>query len=144
MKMSLGSTISDWLEINHRSIRWLAARAKISDGYLGELTKDRYIPNPSFLRKLSLAMNVSYLDLMRLAGYIRDEDLVEKAVGMAGGGTIPPVVAKACSDPKMQKLIEKIWEAREADPVLDVRAYIDRMLDLPASKKMALLEMMAK
>ena len=144
MNMSFGSTISDWLDVNHRSIRWLAGRSGISDGYLGELTREKYKPSPDHIRKLSVAMKVPYLELMRLAGYIRDEDLVEKALGTVAGATIPPVVAKALADPKMQKLIVKICEAKQENPVLDVRAYIDRMLDLPASQKLVLLEMMAK
>lgn len=144
MRMSLGEFISDWLDEQHRSIRWLAEKASVSSPYLSDLTRDKWSPSPEFLRKLSVAMKVPYLELMRLAGYVRDEDLVEKAVGTVAGVAIPPEVAKACTDPEMQALIAKIWALKRSDPVLDIRAYLDRMLDLPASKKMALLEMMAK
>lgn len=60
------------------SIRELARRTGISHPYLSQLENGRNDnPQPDKLRKLSIVLNVNYLDLMIKAGYLTEDDLMK-------------------------------------------------------------------
>lgn len=53
------------------SLRAIADRAKISNAYLSQLESGQCEdPSPNILKKISEAMNLSYMALMEVAGYV--------------------------------------------------------------------------
>lgn len=55
------------------TIREVADRSGVSTAYISQLENgNRGIPSPEILMKLSEGLNISYADLMSLAGYLED------------------------------------------------------------------------
>ena len=83
--MELGETLRDRRELRRLSIQAAATQAGISVGYQYKLESGFVrTPSPRVLSRLSVVLDLSYQDLMRLAGYPGD------AEAGAAGGPLPP------------------------------------------------------
>jgi HTH-type transcriptional regulator, competence development regulator len=81
---TLGTQLSQLRELRGQTLRTVAEAAGISGAYLLKLERDDVqSPSPHVLRRLADHYGVSYLGLMRLAGYeVTDGDRPEPAVGV--------------------------------------------------------------
>jgi transcriptional regulator with XRE-family HTH domain len=68
---SLGETLKIARQISGRSLKDVADPAHISPAYLQKLEKGQVSnPSPNVLHRLGEQLDLSYVDLMRLAGYV--------------------------------------------------------------------------
>lgn len=83
--IELGETIRDRRELRRLSMQAAATQAGISAGYQYKL-EGGFVrtPSPRVLNRLSVVLDVSYQDLMRLAGYPGDTE------AGAAGASLPP------------------------------------------------------
>lgn len=150
ISMSIGKYIRGWLNEKERSIRWLALRAGMSDGYLHGIINDKHAPSIEKIRSLAQAMSTTLPDLLRESGII-PEEWAPSSMSADGGPVFPGIseesdpyssdLIKALEDPEMRDLLLKIWKIKTGNPGLDVREFLDRYLGLPENKKLALLAM---
>lgn len=71
MSTTLGQEMGNVRNLSGKSLKAVAAAAKISPAYLQKLEGDEVKnPSPNILYKLSQALDVEYSTLMRLAGYV--------------------------------------------------------------------------
>ncbi|MFE4764417.1 helix-turn-helix domain-containing protein [Bacillus mycoides] len=76
--MNFGEYLMKKRKERNISIRELSRRTGISHPYLSQLENGRNDnPQPDKLRKLSIELNVNYLDLMIKAGYLTEDDLIK-------------------------------------------------------------------
>jgi transcriptional regulator with XRE-family HTH domain len=74
MLAELGETLKNAREHAGRSLQAVAEPAKISTAYLQKLERGQVgTPSPHVLRRLGAVLEVDYLGLMSLAGYLSDE-----------------------------------------------------------------------
>lgn len=73
---TLGSELSQLRELRRQTLRTVADAAGISSAYLLKLERNNVqAPSPHVLRRIAAHFDVSYLALMRLAGYeVTDAD----------------------------------------------------------------------
>lgn len=72
---SLGSRLRQLREARRLSLRNLEDLTGLSNGYLSLLENDKVKqPKPPVLHKLAEALDVPYIELMGLAGYLSDRD----------------------------------------------------------------------
>jgi transcriptional regulator with XRE-family HTH domain len=76
--MSLGDFIKTQRELTHRSMRQVAAAAKISNAYLSQVERGLYKPSADVLRAIADALDISRDTLYRQAGLLDPEDDREK------------------------------------------------------------------
>ncbi len=76
----LGKFIRSKREERKISIRKLASLAKVSHPYLSQVEQGKFLPSPSWLKKIALPLKVNYFKLLALAGYIETDKLEEKAI----------------------------------------------------------------
>lgn len=70
----LGTTLKAVRDMLDKSLKAIADQADISAAYLVKLEKGEVAaPSPHVLHRLSEALGVEYLELMRLAGYVVPE-----------------------------------------------------------------------
>jgi len=82
MSDKLGKRIRDVRTLRGLSLAQTAATAGISAAYVQKLERGQVAaPSPHKLRGLASALDVSYADLMRLAGYSVDEEQPDGAPG---------------------------------------------------------------
>jgi transcriptional regulator with XRE-family HTH domain len=71
----LGSTLRTARELKSKSLKAVAEPADISTAYLLKLEKGQVeSPSPHILHRLASELGIAYLDLMREAGYIVNDD----------------------------------------------------------------------
>jgi transcriptional regulator with XRE-family HTH domain len=71
---TLGQTLKSVRELQGKSLKTAAQGAEISPAYLQKLEKgDVTAPSPHVLHRLANELDVEYLNLMRLAGYVVPE-----------------------------------------------------------------------
>lgn len=71
----LGETLRNAREQVGRSLQAVAEPAKISTAYLQKLERGQVgTPSPHVLRRLGTVLELQYLGLMSLAGYLSDEE----------------------------------------------------------------------
>jgi transcriptional regulator with XRE-family HTH domain len=75
MLTELGEALSSARERQGRSLQAVAEPAKISTAYLQKLERGQVsTPSPHVLRRLGTVLEVRYLRLMSLAGYLSDDE----------------------------------------------------------------------
>ncbi|MGH9005445.1 MAG: helix-turn-helix domain-containing protein, partial [Acidimicrobiia bacterium] len=80
--MSLGLRLRDLRKSGRRSLKSVADGAGISIAYLQKLERDEVrAPSPHVLRGLARTLDISYADLMELAGYAVTDDVAEQVEG---------------------------------------------------------------
>jgi transcriptional regulator with XRE-family HTH domain len=78
MLVELGKELRKAREEKVASLETVAAPAKISAAYLHKLERGGVdSPSPRVLARLAVVLDVSYLGLMELAGYLDEEQLAE-------------------------------------------------------------------
>jgi transcriptional regulator with XRE-family HTH domain len=78
MLVRLGKELRKLREENGASLEAIAGPAKISAAYLHKLERGVVnSPSPRVLARLAAALEVSYLRLMELAGYLDEEQLAQ-------------------------------------------------------------------
>lgn len=76
--MDFGSCIREMREEKGMSGRELARRANISQAYLSQLERgENKKPSPEIIKKIAKGLDVDYNDLMTLAGYLYEEELIQ-------------------------------------------------------------------
>lgn len=77
--IEFGKLLKSLREKNGLSTHRLAELTGVSQSYISHLENGRKknVPSPEILKKLSEALGVSYFDLMALAGYYSEDDLLE-------------------------------------------------------------------
>ncbi|MEL7568371.1 MAG: helix-turn-helix transcriptional regulator [Eubacteriaceae bacterium] len=76
---NFGKYIKNLRSDRNLTLRQLEIKSGVSNSYLSQLENGkRGIPSPDILRKLSLALGVSYQELMAVAGYLPDNNTVTK------------------------------------------------------------------
>ncbi len=67
--------LKDFRKLKGFTIRELADRSGVSAAYISQLENgNRGVPSPEILLKLSEGLNVSYNELMKLAGYLETRE----------------------------------------------------------------------
>ncbi|MFF1530284.1 helix-turn-helix domain-containing protein [Cellulomonas sp. NPDC058312] len=80
----LGRVLLQARKLQGHSLQTIAERAEISAAYLAKLERDAVqSPSPHVLHRLSGALGLGYLDLMRAAGYVVPDSSAPSAVGDA-------------------------------------------------------------
>jgi transcriptional regulator with XRE-family HTH domain len=75
MLTELGEALKNAREQDGRSLQAAAESANISAAYLQKLERGQVgTPSPHVLRRLGTALNVPYLRLMSLAGYLSEQE----------------------------------------------------------------------
>jgi transcriptional regulator with XRE-family HTH domain len=75
MLIELGEELREAREQGARSLQSVAEPARISTAYLQKLERGQVgTPSPHVLRRLGAALQVPYLRLMSLAGYLSDDE----------------------------------------------------------------------
>jgi HTH-type transcriptional regulator, competence development regulator len=78
--MGLGEVIKQKRERRKEKLADTARRARISTAYLSKLENDEVQqPSPHILHRLAGALEISYADLMTLAGYVMPSDTPDQA-----------------------------------------------------------------
>ena len=78
MLTELGNELKKYREEKGVSLESVAGPAKISAAYLHKLEQGVVnSPSPRVLARLAVSLNVSYLRLMELAGYLDEEQLAQ-------------------------------------------------------------------
>jgi len=79
----LGNTLHTARELKGKSLKAVAEPADVSTAYLLKLEKGQVeSPSPHILHRLAAELGIDYLELMRKAGYIVNDD------GAKSGGTL--------------------------------------------------------
>lgn len=74
--MGFYDQLRDLRKLKGYTIREVASRSGVSTAYISQLENgNRGLPSPEILRKLSEGLNISYSQLMKLAGYIEDDQM---------------------------------------------------------------------
>src|SRR5690348_13126172 len=72
--------LKDLRKTSEYTIREVADRSGVSAAYISQLENgNRGIPSPEILMKLSEGLNVSYKELMNIAGYLELKDIEHNA-----------------------------------------------------------------
>ena len=141
--MKTGPYIEGWLARNERTISWLAAKARISDGYLNRIIQGHHSPSIEKLRGLAVAMGIPFVQ------FLSDIDI------------IPPVDPGLCdADPDLVSIIQAIRDhpekARAVAPLLktileepnhspgDIQDLLEALLALPENRRQGLLMALGK
>lgn len=67
----LGNYLREVREAKGYSIRYVAEKSGVSNAYISQIeTGKRANPHPNVLRNISEALNISYIYLMKKAGYL--------------------------------------------------------------------------
>lgn len=75
MLVELGRELHSLRKRHDRTLQAVADDAKISAAYLQKLERGQVnAPSPHVLRRLAAALDVAYLRLMALAGYLTEEE----------------------------------------------------------------------
>lgn len=73
--MSFYDQLRDLRKIKGYTIREVSDRSGVSTAYISQLENgNRGVPSPEILMKLSEGLNISYSDLMNLAGYLEQKN----------------------------------------------------------------------
>jgi len=76
--MDFGSCIREMREEKGLSGRELARRANISQAYLSQLERgENKKPSPEIIKKIAKGLDEDYNELMTLAGYLYETDLIQ-------------------------------------------------------------------
>lgn len=76
--MSLGAEIKRARKEAKLTLVELGEKINSTQGYLSNLEGNKRTPSPQMLKKIATTLNVSYFDLMVLAGYFDAEEAVER------------------------------------------------------------------
>ena len=80
----LGETLRSVRELKGKSLKAVADPAEISTAYLLKLEKGEVAsPSPHVLHRLAEQLDLDYMDLMRLAGYVVRERSGRESSGLA-------------------------------------------------------------
>lgn len=80
----LGPTLRSVRDLLGKSLKAVAGPADISPAYLVKLERGEVAaPSPHVLRRLAASLDVDYLELMRLAGYVEPTDDGPRATALA-------------------------------------------------------------
>lgn len=72
--MTFYNQLKDLRKLKGYTIREVSDRSGVSSAYISQLENgNRGIPSPDILMKLSEGLNISYHDLMKLAGYLEGQ-----------------------------------------------------------------------
>lgn len=71
---TLGSSIKKHRQVKKMTLVQLGKAVSLTHGYLSNIENDNKVPTPEVLKKISEALECSYMDLMIKAGYINDEE----------------------------------------------------------------------
>jgi transcriptional regulator with XRE-family HTH domain len=113
MLVQLGSQLRKARDLRGASLEAVAGPANISAAYLHKLERGAVgSPSPRVLARLAGTLDISYLDLMELAGYLDEEQLAE--IRAREGPPRPHPLAG-------QQLTEEEWRA--------VGAFIRTLID---------------
>lgn len=77
--MTIGEYIKKLREEKELSINQLALYSGISAAHLSRIERGLREPSPEILKKLAVALKVSYEDLMKAAGYLDNENSTSSA-----------------------------------------------------------------
>lgn len=90
----LGETLRSVRELKGKSLKAVAEPAEISTAYLLKLEKgDVTSPSPHVLHRLAQQLELDYMDLMRLTGYV-----VQESGGLASSGLAHALSSEQLTD----------------------------------------------
>jgi transcriptional regulator with XRE-family HTH domain len=102
MAVELGRVIKSKREMRSLSVARVAKQAEVSPAYLSKLESGIVKkPSPNVLHRLAKALSISYVDLMRFAGYVVPSD----KFGRAGTGLSTALLSENLTDEETEQLI---------------------------------------
>ena len=139
--MNIGEYIKIYLAENDRSIRWLALKANISDGYLNRIIKNKNKPSLNKVIALAGAMKVPLGKFLSEAGIelgINQESQVSKNIQPELISLIQVIKENPEKAKAVAPLIKKILN-EQMDPPGDLSDFVAFILDLPESQRKGIL-----
>lgn len=86
MLLKLAEALQQARATSRRSLDDVAAESRISSSYLRKLERGEVNdPSPRVLRRVGAALDIDYVELMRLADYLGDQDLATPSAATTAG-----------------------------------------------------------
>ncbi len=102
MAVELGRVIKTKREMRSLSVAGVAKQAEVSPAYLSKLESGIVKkPSPNVLHRLAKSLRISYLDLMRLAGYV----VPTGNLGRSGTGLSTAFLSENLTEEETEQLI---------------------------------------